>query len=916
MSPTVYVAQTGHTLGSCNLSTCSWQGACATFLPLAALGSGPGQIVVAAGEVCFCGCPAAVHIVRTAAPPAPPFLATAPISTPAATSARIPSTSSAPTHSTSSAPPPPLRPPSATASKSSLQDVLKSFGEAAARRAARRDDGNPRHENTNPANDKKRKSSATATDGRGADTKRSRSTSTQSKKLEEKLIDYRVVLVPRTSQVHEGRYRKPDLDTLNRLSEAGLALKIALGPNSTPSQINDRIRALFTAVFDDPILFLPPASDFATTAPPWCLLLGEAAPHLGDKVKILRPTTRKHPVAMDDIEMSMTTVTQYRMEGGGSGWKRVFWIALAFEQPDIILPSSGETELKYTYSPRYSDDEDEDAPEEDSAEDGKASESDEDPRGDSGYKGRGSRREASTSPPRKSSRVKKPTVPIQRVESDEDKANQARHGPSAADPASPDPKAPPPGPRSTKAVSPRPSPSPTFPSMTDAAHDASMDPRPSQSVKPAERPPSPSPFSPPRTRKAPSKEGDGTSPLHLNWEEIVAGVRSDLAFLWRDIRNICDPVDASLSNYFPLSRPADQSEWGSALRAAEDFNTLHALLEPKIHPAPHKALVSLATQLIDFAVRDLYPSLHVLAFGNSNISFGPYGLHTIVKAMSKLVWAFQTAIPHRTLSILQLSGVIKRLQAAVSTFRLGYPRSKWDPSPFRPLQVLLEDDMAMSQLPLAKGKSARALPVIDGANLPSPEALRNMILTYYGTLDDATAFPSRLITIGSEGLEPLLSRVVRPFLDADVILLDDEFLSEPSGPYKVMRDILGTLCEALATRLELEVAKATNFDACPPSRAASVQFVSSDSPSPPDSKSRKPTVSVDSDSELTPPPPPPAANHGQDQEPTSTAKGARGWKWEAGSDGEPGGQEAPRGGQASRSSGPNLRHRAPKTYKY
>ncbi|KIO22213.1 hypothetical protein M407DRAFT_10055, partial [Tulasnella calospora MUT 4182] len=869
MSPMAYIAQTGHLLGPCNLLTCTWQGACVTFLPQATLGALPAKSL---------------------------FQRTAAATFPSTASASIPATMPAPIPSTSSVPPLPLCPPNMTASKSGLKDVLKSFNEATAQRAARRDDGNPRHENTNAANDKKRKASATLNEGRGTDSK---------------------------------------------LSEVSLALKIALSPSSTPSQINERIRTLFTTVFDNPILFIPPlGSDSTTVTPsPWCLLLGEAAPHLGEKVKILRPTIRKQLVTMDDIDMSMTSLTQYRMEGGGSGWKHLFWIALAPEHPDVVLPSLGEAEFGFTYLPQYSGDED--AKEDCHTEDDKAAESDEDLGGDLEYRGRRSQQEnwgsgiftlveqISASPPRKSSQVKKPTIPDQRIESDEDDVDPAHHGPpAAADPTPSGPEAPPPRKPSTRqpsrsppqphfvnTTSHSPSPGPTPPPpMRDAMCKSSPDSRPTWPVKPVERQTSPGPLSPPRNQKAPIQEQDDASPLRLNWEEILAGVWYDLACLWQDIWNICNPMDETVVNYFPLNRLVDKSGWGSALRAAEDFDTLRLLLQPKIHPIPRDTVLSFAKQLIDFGVHSLYPTLHLLAFGNSSLCFGPYGLHTIIKSTSKLLWAFHAAMPYQTLSILQLSGIIKRLQAAVSTFRSTFPHSQWDPFPFRGLQVMLNNHLLMHHLPLVryfspsaytrgrltswswnKGKSTRGPPVIDSSNLPSPEVLRQTIITYYGTLDDATAFPSQLITAGSEGLETLFSRVVHPFLDARVTLSADELLSEPCGPYEVMWDILGTLCETLATRLEFEIAKAAAYAAKastehPPSPATSVYVVSSNDPSPLKSRLQKQTVSINSDSELTPPPqaqptppppPPPPVRGIQNPElkakghqKASTAKGA------------------------------------------
>lgn len=91
---------------------------------------------------------------------------------------------------------------------------------------------------------------------------------------------------------------------LNRLSESGLARKISLASSSTPTQISDRVQALFPSVFENPLLSWSTKLDSSSPLQtPWCLLLGEAVPYLGEKVKILRPTTRKAPITMDDIEM-------------------------------------------------------------------------------------------------------------------------------------------------------------------------------------------------------------------------------------------------------------------------------------------------------------------------------------------------------------------------------------------------------------------------------------------------------------------------------------------------------------------------------------------------------------------------------------------------------------------------------------
>lgn len=145
-----------------------------------------------------------------------------------------PATASTPLGPSASVPQSSLHPPGATAAKQSFKDTIKSFNEAAALRAARRggDEVNPRTEvgwlfymmlfvtdgvyvlqSSSAASDKKRKPSTSTNDGRSAESKRSRSASTQSKKVEEKVTEYRVVLVPRTRQVHEGRYQKPDTDT-------------------------------------------------------------------------------------------------------------------------------------------------------------------------------------------------------------------------------------------------------------------------------------------------------------------------------------------------------------------------------------------------------------------------------------------------------------------------------------------------------------------------------------------------------------------------------------------------------------------------------------------------------------------------------------------------------------------------------
>lgn len=83
----------------------------------------------------------------------------------------------------------------------------------------------------------------------------------------------------------------------------------------------------------------------------------------------------------------MTNHTQYRMEGGGSAWKRLFWIVLGPHFPDIVLPTSDDPEIGFTYRAQYSNDEDEEAQENHQSGDDESMESGGELGGDSEYKG-------------------------------------------------------------------------------------------------------------------------------------------------------------------------------------------------------------------------------------------------------------------------------------------------------------------------------------------------------------------------------------------------------------------------------------------------------------------------------------------------------------------------------------------------
>lgn len=238
----------------------------------------------------------------------------------------------------------------------------------------------------------------------------------------------------------------------------------------------------------------------------------------------------------------MTNLTQYRVEGGGSAWKRLFWIALGPHHPDIILPSSDDPELDFNYAPQYSDDDI--AQGDHQTEDERLTESEDDRGADSDFKGRHSRQDVSffvtfyssvglkracclqkpsVSPSRKSSRLQQPVKQHQPIESEEDEAaNDSPHNQAAM-------FEPPLDSNTTRQASP----SPAIPLPTS---------------KPLFMRPD-STASSERLNTSANKETEPNDPLHLDWEEIVAGVRTNLSCLWRDIRNICDPLDDKLLNY-------------------------------------------------------------------------------------------------------------------------------------------------------------------------------------------------------------------------------------------------------------------------------------------------------------------------------------------------------------------------------
>lgn len=154
---------------------------------------------------------------------------------------------------------------------------------------------------------------------------------------------------------------------------------------------------------------------------------------------------------------------------------------------------------------------------------------------------------------------------------------------------------------------------------------------------------------------------------------------------------------------FLLRRPPWESEWGSGLQAAEDFDMLQALLQPKNRLVPQD-VVQQAKQLVDFSIQRLYPAFHALAFGDSGTQacFGPHGLHPITKSISRLLCTFHTAIPHRTSSVLPLSAIIKHFHARVKEFCSAVPRSSWDPFPFQRLQALLDNEESMHYIPMVR----------------------------------------------------------------------------------------------------------------------------------------------------------------------------------------------------------------------
>lgn len=86
-----------------------------------------------------------------------------------------------------------------------------------------------------------------------------------------------------------------------KLAEAGLAIKVPLAPSATPEDINAAVKAAFPDVFQSYDL----ARYETKHGTGWCLLLREEKSRSvsGVPVKILRPTSQKQGVTMDDIVM-------------------------------------------------------------------------------------------------------------------------------------------------------------------------------------------------------------------------------------------------------------------------------------------------------------------------------------------------------------------------------------------------------------------------------------------------------------------------------------------------------------------------------------------------------------------------------------------------------------------------------------
>lgn len=91
------------------------------------------------------------------------------------------------------------------------------------------------------------------------------------------------------------------------------------------------------------------------------------------------------------------------------------------------------------------------------------------------------------------------------------------------------------------------------PRNTTTVHQPSPDPGPLSPVTACE--PSPNVNKPlftrsnsiaPTERSAPAsgmKVDNSPEPMSLDWKVVVEGIRCDLAGLWCDIRNLCDPLD-------------------------------------------------------------------------------------------------------------------------------------------------------------------------------------------------------------------------------------------------------------------------------------------------------------------------------------------------------------------------------------
>lgn len=134
--------------------------------------------------------------------------------------------------------------------------------------------------------------------------------------------------------------------------------------------------------------------------------------------------------------------------------------------------------------------------------------------------------------PRKSSRVDQSAKPHQHVESDGDEFNGQPRNTTTTHEPSPNPR--PPSPLAVH----EPSPNVNKPLFT----------RPN-SIAPTER----------STLASGMEVDDGPEPVPLDWKVVVEGIRCDLAGLWCDIRNLCDPLDEPLQNYVCLCSPCLRS---------------------------------------------------------------------------------------------------------------------------------------------------------------------------------------------------------------------------------------------------------------------------------------------------------------------------------------------------------------------